>query len=372
MTSAPDEDMSAPAAPKVDLALCVDPRSLLRFRAVLRYLCVGLLDVAAQVRLVTSSPEAKSLVLGSVQHILCKEPRWPLYRNRLATLLHALDARTPNIVHGFSARSYEMAAAVARHFNAHLILHALSMDDADRLARTSQVEVDQIIAGSKPILDAILDPGTINPSTARIARPGILTGDGPTCFTHPERVPTILCTSQLIRVNGVDRLLEALASLRNQGHEFMAFFTGSGPMEPALRKRARTLDLAAVVTFSEPSGDAKQIMAGADIFVRPAPEDALSVRTLQAMGSGMAVITIEGGASDAYVHEHTGLICPDGQADTLATAIERLLNDHPFARKLASQAVGHVKQNHSVSAMCETAVQIYHDLVLRNQTLSVR
>lgn len=371
MTPATDDTVSSQAPPKADLALCVDPLSLRRFRAMLRYLCVGLLDVAAQVRLVTSSPEAESLMLGSVQQVFYRESFWPFRRHHLARVLQALAGRAPNIVHGFSHRSLHMAVAIARRFNAHLVLHALGMDDAEAFARPRSCPIERVIAVSQPIFDAIAEGGAVERERLNLVRPGLLAGEGPTCFTQSQRIPTILCTSQLIPPNGVDRLLEALRLVREHGHDFMAFLTGSGPMEHELRKTARATGLASAVTFAEPLGEAKQIMAGADIFVRPAIEGSPSVRTLQAMGAGMAVVTIQGGAADAYLHEVTGLVCPDARPTTLAAAIERLLIDHSFARTLATQAVQHIKQHHSVSAMCEALVQIYYDLSLLDKTLSV-
>ncbi len=371
MTPATDDTVSSQAPPKADLALCVDPLSLRRFRAVLRYLCVGLLDVAAQVRLVTSSPEAESLMLGSVQQVFYRESFWPFRRHHLARVLQTLAGRAPNIVHGFSHRSLHMAVAIARRFNAHLVLHALGMDDAEAFARPRSCPIERVIAVSQPIFDAIAEGGAVERERLNLVRPGLLAGEGPTCFTQSQRIPTILCTSQLIPPNGVDRLLEALRLVREHGHDFMAFLTGSGPMEHDLRKTARATGLASAVTFAEPLGEAKQIMTGADIFVRPAIEGSPSVRTLQAMGAGMAVVTIQGGAADAYLHEVTGLVCPDARPTTLAAAIERLLIDHSFARTLATQAVQHIKQHHSVSAMCEALVQIYYDLSLRDKTLSV-
>ncbi|MFH0983505.1 MAG: glycosyltransferase family 4 protein [Planctomycetota bacterium] len=371
MMPPPDDTILSEAPPKVDLALCVDPLALRRFRAVLRYLCVGLLDVAAQVRLVTSSAEAQSLTLGSVQHVFYKEVPWPFRGQGVHRVLEALAGRVPNLVHGFTGRSFEMAAAIARHFDVHLVLHALSMNDVTKLARPAGYSADHVVAGSRPIFDAILEGVAVDRQRLSLVRSGTIAGDGPTCFTQPHRIPTILCTSQLTLTSGVDRLLEALCLLRERGQPFLAFLTGSGPAEHALRKAAQAAGLASVVTFAQPLGDAKQIMAGADIFVRPSAENAISVRTLQALGAGMAMVTVQGGAADAYLHEITALVCPDGQPITLAAAIERLLLDRVFARTLATQAVQHVKKYHSVSAMCEALLQIYYDLSLRDKTLSV-
>ena len=371
MTLPTDDVPPSDALPKVDLALCVDPYSLRRFRAVLRYLCVGLLDAAAKVRLVTSSPDVESVMLGSVQHVFHRELCWPLRRRRLRHVLETLAARPPNIVHGLSERSFDLAGEAARHFDAHLILHAMDLRDVDALARPGGHPVDRVMAGSQPIFDAFIESGAVEPDRVVLVRPGIVAGDGATCFTQPQRIPTILCTSQLIPANGVDRLLEALRLLRASGHDFMAFLTGSGSMEHELRRTAQRSGLASVVTFAEPLGEAQQIMVGADLFVRPAVEGALSVRSLQAMGVGMALVTVQGGAGDAYAHEHTVLACPDAQPTTLAAALERLLNDRPFARTLATQAIQHIKKHHSISAMCEKVLQVYYDLSLRDKTLSV-
>ena len=363
--------MPSETTPRVDVALCVDPLSLRRFRAVLRHLCVGLLDAAAQVRMVTSSQEAESLVLGSVQHVFYKELSWPFRRHRMARVLQALAGRAPNIIHGYSGCSFGVADAIARHFDAYLILHAVGMDDVEQLDRPGGCAVGHVVAASGPILNTILEAEAAERNRLTLIRPGIIAGDGPTCFTRPNRVPTILCTSQLNRTSGVDQLLDALRLLRERGHEFMAFLTGSGPMEGALRTMAQSVGLASAVTFAEPMGEATQIMAGADIFVRPAIEQALSVRTLQAMAAGMASVTVRGGAADAHIHEVTGLVCHDGRPTSLAGAIERLLADRALATTLATQAVQHIKKHHSVSAACEALVRIYYDLSVRDKTLSV-
>ena len=372
MASASDDTIPSEAPPKVDLALCVDPLSLRRFRDVLRYMCVGMMDAAAAVRLVTSSTEAESLLLGSIQPVYHEELTWPLRQRRLNRLLDALAARPPNIVHGISGRSFGLADVIAHRFDAHLVLHLWGMDELFALAVSKRHPIDHVVAASRPIFDAILEGGAVDRSQMTLVRPGITAGDGPTCFTQPHRIPTVLCTSQLIMVNGVDRLLHALHLVRQRGHDFMAFLTGSGPQEHSLRKTAQAIGLASAVTFAEPLGEAKQIMVGADIFVRPAIEGTISVRSLQAMGSGMALVTIEGGASDGYLSDVTALVCPENDASTLAAAIERLLNDRPFAGELATRAVRHIKGHHSVSVMCDALLQIYYHLALRDRTPSLR
>ncbi len=352
--------------------MCIDPVSLRRFRAVLRHMCVGLLDAALQLRLVSSSLEADSLMLGSVQQVYYKEPAWPFRRRRVRRLLEALAVRPPNVVHGLCKRSFELADVIARHFDVHLVLHVVSPEDAEALRRSGGLQPGQVIAASQPLLETIVAGETIEASRVTLARPGVISGEGPTCFTKPGRVPTILCTNQLNPGSGVGRLLEALRLLRRRGYEFMVFLTGSGPMESGLRRTVQSYGLASVVTFAEPLGEATQIMAGADIFIRPSVERMLSVRTLQAMSSGMAVITVRGGAADAYLHKVTGLVCPDGMPTTLAAALERLLDDHAFARALATGAVQHIKKQHSVSAMCDALIQVYQELLLQDKTLPVQ
>jgi glycosyltransferase involved in cell wall biosynthesis len=371
MATRSDDTQPADAPLPVDLVFCVDPLSLRRFRAMLRYMCVGLLDAAANIRLITSSPEAESLLLGSVQHVVHKPLTWPFRARRTHRLLGAIAGRAPNIVHAVSGRSYGLATTIARHFDAHVVVHCVGLDDVETLTQHAGQPVARVIAASRPIHDAVLEDTPVRQDRLALIRPGLISGDSPTCFVRPERIPTILCTSQLFPRSGVDRLLEALRILGERGHQFMAFFTGSGPMEGGLRKVAESAGLASAVTFAEPLGEAKQIMAGADLFVRPAIERALSIRSLQAMAAGMALVTVDGGAADAHINEVTGLVCPDSRPITLAMAIERLLTDHAYARTLASRAIEHMKRHHSVSAMCEALVRMCSDLSLRDRTLSV-
>lgn len=355
---------------KLDVALCMDEGALRRFRAALRHLCVGLIDAAVQVRVLTSSAEAEALSLGSVQIVRHPPLAWPRRVHTLGLLRNALEDRPPTTVHGFGVGGYEVASEIASEVNSDLVLHVLGLEDVRGLQLVSPDRMDWVVAASQPLLDRILALEGVRKDRVSLIRPGILAGDRATCFDEADRIPTVLCTRQLTPSCGVESLLEAVRILLGRGHEFLTFLTGSGPQEDALRRMVRGQKLTSAITFASPTADFRQILADADVFVRPAVENSLSVRVLQSLAAGTATIALDGGVGDACIDGETALVCPDDRPFTLAAAIERLLTAPAFARTLAANGVRHVKKHHSLSASCAALLAVYRDLALRGRTLT--
>jgi glycosyltransferase involved in cell wall biosynthesis len=146
---------------------------------------------------------------------------------------------------------------------------------------------------------------------------------------------------------------------------------GGGPEEWRLRKLAADLGLGPSLVFAEPEGDVLQVMTGADIFVQPAAERAISARSLQALGYGMAVVAVAGGISDMFANDQTAVVCETGSVQDLAAGIERLLADHELARRLAANAIAHMRANHTMSAMAERTAEVYRSLSERTETFAL-
>jgi glycosyltransferase involved in cell wall biosynthesis len=80
-------------------------------------------------------------------------------------------------------------------------------------------------------------------------------------------------------------------------------------------------------------------MREADVFVLPSLEDAYSLVVLEAMASGLPVITTDHtGASEVIRDGHDGLIVQAGNPRALADAVERLPDDVDLRRRMAISA----------------------------------
>jgi len=81
----------------------------------------------------------------------------------------------------------------------------------------------------------------------------------------------------------------------------------------------------------------------ADVFVLPSHSEGMSNALLEAMTSGLAVISTRVGAAEEMVeHERNGLLVTPGSVDELAEALARLVTDESLRARLAREAAASV------------------------------
>ena len=139
-------DQAAADDTPVDVALCIDGEVCSRLWEVIEHLCVGLVDLTAPVRLLSSAVEAQALSLGPIEMIVHQDPAWLFRRQRLSQILDVLSARPPTVVQAFSRGSFRTAEAVARTFDIDLVLHLTAAADVRALGRVSGGRVGHVIA----------------------------------------------------------------------------------------------------------------------------------------------------------------------------------------------------------------------------------
>jgi glycosyltransferase involved in cell wall biosynthesis len=98
---------------------------------------------------------------------------------------------------------------------------------------------------------------------------------------------------------------------------------------------------------------------GADIFVQPQPLRSFSVFLLEAMAVGTAVAACLGGVDDLIIPNETAVIFEPDSEPSIRQALKQLLDEHDFARRLATVAQEHVRAHYSVSAMISATLATY-------------
>jgi glycosyltransferase involved in cell wall biosynthesis len=144
------------------------------------------------------------------------------------------------------------------------------------------------------------------------------------------------------------------------------------PEAPAVRNVRLVPPYWPTVNFAQPQGDPVRAMRSADIFVRPAIDKKFHADSLQALGSGMAVVAVPGGVGDHLRNGETARICRAGSAEALAESIEELLTNRTEARELAASGLEYVRQNHGMSAMAEGTAATYRELAVPRTNFSLR
>ena len=155
-------------------------------------------------------------------------------------------------------------------------------------------------------------------------------------------------------------LLQATRLIAPRRPRLRVLLVGIGPMEDELRRRVTALGLDGVATVTGLRADAVDVAAAADVVTLTSTREGLGLTLIEAMAAGTPVIgTAVGGIPDVVDDGRTGLLVPPGDAEALAAAIERLLDDREEAARLARAAREEVASRFGVDGMASGYRQVY-------------
>ena len=143
-----------------------------------------------------------------------------------------------------------------------------------------------------------------------------------------ERQPfRFVSAGNLIPMKGFDMLLEALAEVRHRGLDAALTILGRGPLEDALRARARELGLEEQVYLPGfvPRETMAELYREADAFVLASRAETFGVVYIEAMAAGLPVIATDCGGPADFIRADNGLLIPVGDEKALADAMERMI-----------------------------------------------
>jgi glycosyltransferase involved in cell wall biosynthesis len=179
------------------------------------------------------------------------------------------------------------------------------------------------------------------------------------CFTDPARLPSLVVAHPLRHVADFANFFEAIKSLRTDGREFLVAIMGTGPAEHPIRRLLISLGLSDMVTIVPVLDPWRSVVVAGDIFVQPQPLQRFSVFLLEAMAVGTAVAACRGGVDDLIIPNQTAVVFDPGSEPSIRQALQQLLDEHDFARRLATTAQEHIRAHYSVSAMVWATLKVY-------------
>ena len=85
---------------------------------------------------------------------------------------------------------------------------------------------------------------------------------------------------------------------------------------------------------------------------------------LEAMAAGVPVLaSAVGGVPDLIQHEVNGLLCHPEQPETFRTAVARFLDDHAFARRIATDAKAQALARFHPQVIAQAHLKIYREVL---------
>ena len=194
---------------------------------------------------------------------------------------------------------------------------------------------DRIVVTSQCSRQHFIDAGC-DPRRLRVIWPGIT----PARQLPPRRTssPRLLFVASNPFRKGIRVLLEAWRQVRNPKAELLCVCPRE-TLASAFVLRHLTMDARITV---EPFTSHRRFLsryAEADALVLPSFEEGFPYAVADGMARGLpAIVSTTAGIDEAITHEVNGLIVESGAVRTLAEAMERLLDDARYRRRLGEAA----------------------------------
>ncbi|MGB0630273.1 MAG: glycosyltransferase family 4 protein [Alphaproteobacteria bacterium] len=153
-------------------------------------------------------------------------------------------------------------------------------------------------------------------------------------------------------------LADALSKLRSR--KWNLLIVGDGPARPAVEDAFSGFP-AGHVTFAGAAdlGDLPEYYAAADVMVWPAVNEAYGMAMLEAQATGLPVVAGNtGGVPEVVRHRESGILCPVGDADAFADAVDRMLSAPDMLDAFSSAARARTSAENNIQAASDTLDRI--------------
>ena len=250
----------------------------------------------------------------------------------------------------YHSRGGFMRSVIATMFRRAARVLVLGAHDQNALSELLGLPLDQVTV----LHNAVPDPLGDGAKPRRT--------DGPCHF---------LFLGRLSERKGVPELLRALATPALKSREWRATLAGGGPVEE-FRELATALDIAVRIEFPGwvDIARVKSLCQEADVLVLPSHAEGLAMSILEGLSYGLAVVATPVGAHLEVIEpEVSGILAPPGDAEALAAALARLIDDESLRQRLGAGARQRFLEKFDVRAYADRLGRIHSDLLCAPEAL---
>jgi glycosyltransferase involved in cell wall biosynthesis len=165
--------------------------------------------------------------------------------------------------------------------------------------------------------------------------------------------------------HGLGILVEAFAQLHRRQPQSRLLIVGDGPERERISAALERQHLAQAAHFSGsvPPSEVPALLVSMNAGVAPYPSSAnfyfSPLKVYEYMAAGLPVVASRiGQLEKLIVPEKNGLLVPPGDAEALATALERLKMQPELQQRLGRQARAMVLRNHTWAAVAQKVFQL--------------
>lgn len=341
--------------------LFTDPESLRRYPNFFRSTLVGLVGSAHRTGLAGPTGSDLYTILSPAVDVF-EYPvlvrSWIERRSRQA-FVEALSRFKPTILHGIWPQHGRLLNGLSRDLDIPYVLSFFRPAGGIGRLIGPLAPVHGFIAATEPIRQSIEMHVLKQQERIVTIPPGCYAESETACFSDRQNRASLVMIQPLARLEEAEPFLQAVRHLLLDGFEFFLGILGSGRAESALRRRIRTLGLSSSISIVPMTDSARNVLSGADIFVRLSDKGRYDPSLVEAMSVGLAVASCPDRISTLLEDGRTGVLFDPADELSIYTALKKLLSRPEWARQLAAAAQEDVRAKHQVSRMVDLLVETY-------------
>jgi glycosyltransferase involved in cell wall biosynthesis len=178
----------------------------------------------------------------------------------------------------------------------------------------------------------------------------------------------VLAVGRLVGYKGFIYLLEAMRMV-----DATLLLVGIGPLDAELRRVAQSYGVSHKVKFLGRVDDLQKYYRASSVFVLPSISraEAYGLVQLEAMAAGLPVVNtdLDTGVPEVSIDGVTGITVPPADANSLAQAINVLLEDAALRQRMGEAGKVRAHQEFSPGLMIERTMKLYEDVLQQRRGL---
>lgn len=294
----------------------------------------------------------------------------------------------PDIVHTHSSKAGITGRIVAWHCKVPGIVHTIHglpfHDKQPRwvhrlyvtLERMAAKRCHKLVGITQAMVDAFAEKRIGKPQQFCVIPSGVSVGEftQPTAscevtrkaYGIPDHVPVLGIVARLDPLKGHHDLLEIYPKLLARHPQLRLLFVGDGWDRERIEKHIednhwnKQVILAGLV----PPMQVPSLLGAMDIMALPSYQEGQGRTLVEALLCGCAIVGYDvGGIGEVCIEGHTGRLVDVGDKEQLAIAIDDLLSDAAYRRKLADAGREHVMTHFTETVMVQRLAELYENLL---------
>jgi len=186
---------------------------------------------------------------------------------------------------------------------------------------------------------------------------------GPAEAAQKPQILRLLTVGRLSVTKRVEILIDAVEIMHREGCEVHFTIAGGGQMLQKLKQIISEKNLADIIEFTGriDAEDMPQVYRQSDIFISASMQEGMSNAMLEAMASGLPLITTRCEGVDELIADN-GIIVNNANAREITDAVRKLADDRQLYKKMAIAAKKQA-QKFTWNEVASKYIELYHKIL---------